>query len=345
MRIYTSTFGYTADGQRVTRYTMTNSRGIKVSVIDYGCTITELWVPDRSGTPTDIVLGYDTVADYEAGDAYFGAFVGRVANRIKDSRFTLHGKEYRLTPNDGLNHLHGVMCRRVFHGEVAADALRLRYVSPDGEEGLPGEVAVCVTYALDDNNVLTMKYEAVSTKDTVLNLTNHSYFNLAGHGSGAVDDQLLQMAADAFCETADDCCPTGTLLPVEGTPMDFRTLRHIGQGFPLHYEQMELVGGYDHNFCLRPDSAPAALAYAPATGIALSIVTTQPGIQFYSGNGLSRDHIGKGGVRYCARGGFCLETQHYPCAPNYENFPSVELKAGEKYEETTLLQLQILETL
>lgn len=345
MRIYTTPFGLTGAGERVTRYTMENRNGVKVAVIDYGCAITELWVPDKHGKPVDIVLGFDTVAGYEKNEGYLGAFVGRVAGRIKESRFTVGSHTYTLTPNDGLNHLHGTLHQRVFRGQVSADALHLRYVSPDGEEGMPGEVEICVTYGLDDNNVFTMKYQARATRDTILNFTNHSYFNLAGHSSGAVDDQLLQISADTFCETADDNCPTGALLPVEGTPMDFRTMRHIGQGFPLHYEQMELVGGYDHNYCLRPGAAPAALAYAPSTGIALSIVTTQPGLQFYSGNGLDDSCLGKGGVHYGKRSGFCLETQHYPCAPSYRHFPSIAVKAGEQYEETTLLQLQTLETL
>ncbi len=345
MRIFAAPFGVTSNGHRVTRYTMVNQNGVKVSVLDMGCTITELWVPDRSGTPVDIVLGFDTAEGYERTEGYFGALVGRVAGRIKDGRFTVGGKKYTLTPNDGVNHLHGVLHRRMFTTCVSDDALHFHYVSPDGEEGMPGEVTVRVTYALDDNNVLTMKYEAQTTCDTILNLTNHSYFNLAGHGSGSVDTQLLQISADTFCETADDCCPTGAYLPVEGTPMDFRTLRHIGQGFPMHDEQMELVGGYDHNYCLRPDSAPAALAYDPTTGIAISIVTTQPGLQLYSGNGLDGSAVGKGGVHYGKRSGFCLETQHYPCAPSYPHFPSIEVKAGERYEETTLLQLQTLETL
>lgn len=344
MRIFSRPFGIASDGKPVTCYTMENKNGVKVSVMDMGCTITELWVPDKNGTPTDIVLGYDTVAEYEAGDAFFGAFVGRVANRIKDGRFTAGGKEYALTPNDGVNHLHGVMHRRIFDARVSDDALHFRYVSPDGEEEMPGAVTVHVTYALDDNNVLTMKYQAQTTRDTILNFTNHSYFNLSGHGSGPVGDQLLQIAADTFCETADDGCPTGTLLPVEGTPMDFRTLRHIGRGFEQYYEQLELVGGYDHNYCLRPDAAPAALAYAPSTGIALSIVTTQPGMQLYTANGLE-GCTGKGGAHYGRRSAFCLETQHYPCAPAYPHFPSIEVKAGDLYEETTLLQLQTLETL
>ena len=345
MRISSSFFGVTSSGETVTCYTMENAGGIRVCCLDYGAVISRLWVPDRQGQPVDIVLGYDDLAAYERDAAYFGACVGRVAGRIKDSRLTLGGREYILTPNDGVNHLHGVLSKRVFRAAVAGGSLRLTYHSPDGEDGLPGNVEITVTYTLDEANVLAIRYEAISDADTVINLTNHSYFNLSGHGSGTVDGQLLQIAADTFLETADDVCPTGVILPVEGTPLDFRTLRHIGQGFPVRCPQMELVGGYDHCYCLRPEAAPAALAYAPDTGIAMHIVTTQPGLQFYSGNDLEPGLPGKDGVHYGARSGFCLEAQHYPCALSYPAFPSILLSRGRRYRETTLLQLQTLDTL
>ena len=340
MRITSSPYGVTADGKNVTSYTMTNANGMQARFLDYGCILTHLILPDRNGTPTDVVLGYDDLASYEADPAYMGALVGRYANRIKDSSFAWNGGTIRLTPNDGPNHLHGALSRRVFHGAVGDDCLCLTYTSPDGEDGLPGTVRFTVRYSLDDNNVLTMCFEAVSDADTVLNLTNHSYFNLAGHRSGRVDGQLLQIAADAFLETADDTCPTGQILPAEG-PMDFRRLRPIG-GEPV-CEQMELVGGYDHCYVLRPDAAPAALAYCPRTGIALTVVTTQPGLQLYTGNYLEDiPGPGKGGVRYVRRGGFALETQHYPCSPNFPAFPSTVVHSGEVYRETTHIQLQTL---
>lgn len=345
MQISSQAFGTTSDGRRVTRYTMENDTGVKISCLDYGCIITNIWVNDRTGKPTDIVLGYDDLASYERDDVFFGACIGRVANRLKDSRFTLNGKEYHMEPNDGLNHLHGVFHKRLFAASVSGGKLRFTYHSPDGEDGFPGNVELTVTYTLDENGVFSMQYEAVSDADTLINLTNHSYFNLSGHQSGSVDDQLLEITADAFLETADDACPTGVALPVDGTPMDFRTMRHIGQGFPIQYEQMELVSGYDHCYCLRPNAAPAALAYSPDTGITLSLVTTQPGMQFYSGNHLGEGGTGKGGAHYARRAGFCLETQHYPCAPSYPAFPSILLKRGEKYEQSTLLQFQTLEKL
>jgi len=320
---------------------MTNSGGMEARFLDYGCILTHLILPDRRGEPVDVVLGYDDLASYEADGTYFGALVGRYANRIKNAAFALNGKEYHLTPNDGPNHLHGVLSKRVFRGTVGDECVRFTYTSPDGEDGLPGTVRITVTCGLDDNNVLTLRYEAVSDADTVLNLTNHSYFNLAGHRSGKVDEQLLQIAADAFLETADDTCPTGHILPVSGV-MDFRRLRRIGQGFPAACEQMELVGGYDHCYVLRPHAAPAALAYCPKTGITLTVVTTQPGLQLYSGNYLEDNPLpGKGGTRYHRRSGFALETEHYPCSPNFPDFPTTVLRAGETYRQTTMYQLQV----
>ncbi len=345
MQISSRIYGTASDGRRVTQYIMESKNGVRIACLDYGCIITNLWVRDRTGKPTDIVLGYDDIAAYEKDDVFFGACVGRVANRIKDSRFTLNGQDYRLQPNDGLNHLHGVFHKRLFAASVSGGSLRFTYRSPDGEDGFPGGLDVTVTYTLDDNDVFSMRYEAVSDADTLINLTNHSYFNLSGHQSGSVDQQLLEITADTFLETADDACPTGIELPVEGTPMDFRTLRHIGQGFPIQYEQMELVSGYDHCYCLRENAAPAALAYSPVTGIAMSLVTTQPGIQFYSGNHLGEGGAGKGGIHYGRRAGFCLETEHYPCANSYPDFPSILLRRGEKCEQTTLLQFQTLEKL
>jgi len=342
MKISSSPYGVTQNGERVTCYTISNANGMQARFLDYGCILTHLILPDRNGEPADVVLGYDDLASYEADGAFFGALVGRYANRIKNAAFFLNGKEYRLTPNDGPNHLHGTLSKRMFRSTVGDGGIRFVYTSPEGEDGLPGTVRISVTYSLDDKNVLAMRYEAVSDKDTVLNLTNHSYFNLAGHGSGKVDDQLLQIAADSFLETADDTCPTGHILPVSGM-MDFRRLRRIGLGFPALCEQMELVGGYDHCYVLRPDAVPAALAYSPKTGIALTVVTTQPGLQLYSGNYLEDYPLpGKGGVSYRRRSGFALETQHYPCSPNFPEFPTTVLRAGETWRETTMYQLQVL---
>ena len=344
MHISSHHFGTTGDGLAVNAYILSNDNGIHATFLDYGCILQKWQVPDRSGNMVDIVLGYDELQSYETDTATFGAFVGRYANRIKNSAFTLNGKRYTMTPNEGANHLHGALSKRVFHATVQGGSLVFHYRSPDGDEGLPGAVEFTVTVSLDNNNVLTMRTSATPTADTVLNLTNHSYFNLSGHGSGRVDSQLLQIAADTFLETADDACPTGQILSVEGTPMDFRKLHHIGQGFPTACEQMELVGGYDHCYILRPEAAPAALAYSPVTGIALQIATTEPAVQFYSGNYLGDGtSVGKGGVRYQQRDGFCLETQHYPCAPNFPEFPTTVVRAGETYETATFWQVETLE--
>ncbi len=346
------TFGYLKDGREVTAFTMTDPNGMTARFIDYGCILTELTVPDRDGNTVDVVLGYDDVASYEDDPAYLGALVGRYANRIKNSRFTLNGKEYLLEPNDGPNHLHGVLSRRLFKAEVSDEGLHFSYTSPDGEDGLPGEVRVNAFCSLDEDNVLTLRYEAVSDQDTIINLTNHSYFNLAGHDSGSVDDQLLMIAADSYLETSADCCPTGRALPAEG-PMDFRNLRRIGDGFNEPCEQRDLVGGYDHCYILRGGDGPAAQprcpeayfaaqAYCPGTGILLIVYTTQPGLQFYSGNYLDQiSSPGKSGVKYTHRSGFALETQHYPCSPDHPAFPSTVLKAGDTYLHTTSFKFQI----
>lgn len=345
MQLTSRIYGITEQGQTITRYVMENRNGVRIAFLDYGCILTELWVPDREGKPTDILLGFDDLASYEKSrDAYFGAFIGRYASRIRGSEFTLHGSRYELPANEGPNHRHGTWSHRVFEGSVCGGGVRLTYHSPDGEEGYPGAVDVSVTYALDDNNVFSVKYEAVSDADTIINLTNHSYFNLAGHQSGKIDEHLLQLNAESFLETADDFCPTGQILPVDHTPMDFRRMHRIGRGFPISCEQMELVSGYDHCYVLKENTAPAALVYAPQTGIAMQVATTQPGILFYSGNFLGDGTpVGKSGAHYESRDGFCLETQHYPCAPEFPEFPTTVLKRGELFEQTTLFQFQTID--
>ena len=344
MRISSRIFGVTAQGETVTEFTLTNRGGVCAKILDYGAILRQLWVPDRSGGSVDIVLGYDDLSSYEKDHSTcMGAVVGRVAGRIKGAAFTLHGSTYRLEANDGANHLHGCFPHRVWAATVTGDGLRLRYHSPDGEEGFPGTVDVQLCFTLDDNNVLSMKYEAASDADTIFNLTSHSYYNLNGHDSGCADDHLLQIASDSFLEMADDSCPTGQILPTAGSMMDFTRLQRIGRGFPVACEQMELVGGYDHYFILRPEAAPAAMLYAPKTGIAMTIATTEPGVLFYSGNYLEENPLpGKGGTRYVGRGGIALETQQYPGAAAHPEFPSILLRRGHKREGTTLWQFQVL---
>lgn len=338
-RITSAPFGVTKDGEAVTVWTMENDGGMTVRVLDYGCVVQNVLVPDRRGTPVDVVLGYDDLAGYEAGSCWFGAFVGRYANRIKNGAFSLNGAAFTLPVNDGANHLHGTFERRVFRGEAADGGLTLRYTSPDGEEGYPGTLSVTVRYELTAENALRMEYRAVTDADTVVNLTNHSYFNLSGEGSGDVLDQSLRLAASRFTEAGADTTPTGRILPVEGTALDFRAEKTLGRDIASGEEQLMLCSGYDHNYILdkEPGLAPCGWARSAATGIGMVFSTTQPAVQLYTGNFVGGDAAphGKGGVRYPRHGGFCLESQHYPCSPNFPDFPSTVLHPGEEYHEIT----------
>ena len=339
-KITTSPFGVTADGQTVTRFTMENGAGMTVRVLDYGCTVQAVVVPDRHGAPTDVVLGYDDIAGYEAGTCWYGAFVGRYANRIKNAAFTLDGTTYPLPKNDGENHLHGTFERRIFTAKTDGGRLILRYESPDGEEGYPGRLSVTVIYTLKEDNALRMEYRAAADADTVVNLTNHSYFNLAGQTGGDILGHSLALAASRFTEGGEGAVPTGRILPVEGTALDFRREKTLGRDIFRDERQLVLCGGYDHNLVFDKDPGVFAVcgrAYCPDTGIGMTFSTTQPAVQLYSGNYVDGDGAahGKNGLRYPRRGGFCLESQHYPCSPNYPEFPSTVLRPGEEYREIT----------
>lgn len=341
MAVTKSIFGKTADGREVTCYTLENTAGASVSILDLGGTIQSIKIPAADGTLTDVVLGYDDVAGYENNDGYFGALIGRYGNRIANSRFTLNGVEYSLYANDKHNHLHGGkegFDKKIWNAEAGEDSLTLSCVSPDMEEGYPGTLTVTVIYAFNEKNELTIDYRAVSDKDTILNLTNHAYFNLSGEGSGTtVEDQELMLAADAYTAVDEYGLTIEQMIPVEGTPFDFRTAKAIGRDIEMDDVQLKNGGGYDHNFVLGPDGEMkrAAVAYSPRTGIFMSVCTTQPGVQLYTGN-MTGDRIGKSGHAYGKRTGFCLETQHYPNSMACPSFPSVILKAGEAYEEVTV---------
>ena len=337
IRITSEPFGCTKEGRAVTRWTMANDAGMTVRVLAYGGTVQSILVPDRDGNPVDVVLGYDDLPGYEAGGCWFGAFVGRYANRIKGAAFTLNGKEYVLPKNDGPNHLHGTFERRVFDAAAEDGALVLRYVSPDGEEGYPGTLSLTLTYSLTEDNALRLDYRAVTAADTVVNLTNHSYFNLSGAGRGDVLGHLLRLDASRFTEGDEETTPTGRILPVEGTALDFRREKPIGKDLRNRDPILRLCGGYDHNMILDkgPGFGPGGAAYSPDTGIEMTFATTQPAVQFYSGNFVAGAPRGKGGARYPKRGGFCLESQHYPCSPNFPDFPSTVLRPGEEYHEIT----------
>ena len=342
MKITSRWYGVTRDGQAVTEYTFQN-RQMSVSVLNYGGIIRRILVPDREGRLTDVVLGYDSLAGYEGNGAHFGALVGRYANRIENAAFELNGKRYTLAKNSGAHHLHGPFSHMALSARISGGGLCLRGFSPAAQEGFPGDLTFSVTYTLSDDNVLGMVYDAETTEDTVLNLTNHSYFNLSGHASGKVFAQELQLSASRFLENNDTTCPTGEILSVAQTPFDFRRLAPIGQGFPIRDEQMEFAGGYDHCYILDEDAEIAAIAHSPRTGITLEVVTTQPGVQLYTGNFLGDDPTpGKEGCLYRPQGAFCLETQHFPCSPSHPEFPSTVLRRGEHYHEATLLKFLTL---
>lgn len=343
-----SEFGTTDDGEPVTLYTLRNPHGLEVRAMTYGGTIISLETPDREGRAADIVLGFDSLAPYLAGTPYFGAIIGRYGNRIAEGRFTLDGETHTLAANNGPNHLHGgvrgfdkvLWNARSFVNDTAVGVV-FSYTSPDGEEGYPGTLHAQVTYSLTDGDALVFDYHATTDRATPVNLTQHSYFNLAGAGSGPILDHRLMVAADSFTPVDAGLIPTGEVRSVDGTPFDFRTPRRIGARIDADDPQIARGPGYDHNFVLDRDAeeglALAARVVEPESGRTLEVYTTEPAIQFYSGNFLDGTITGKGGRVYGHRSGFCLETQHYPDSPNQPAFPSTILRPGENYRSRTVL--------
>jgi aldose 1-epimerase len=337
----------TRDGRPITLYTLTNTHGVEVRAMTYGGIIVSLRVPDRKGQLADIVLGHDKAEGYIPNPPYLGAIVGRYANRIANGTFTLDGKTYTLPKNDGPNTLHGGMTRTfdkvLWDGEPlkGKNGVAFSYLSKDGEEGFPGNLKVTVTYTLTDSNELVIDYTATTDKATPINVSQHSYFNLKGEGNGDILDHEIMINADKFTPVDKNLIPTGELRAVKGTPFDFTTSTKIGTRIEDSYEQMVLGHGYDHNFVLNRKGAGLSLAarvYEPTTGRALEVSTTQPAIQFYSGNFLDGSVTGKEGHVYKRRYGLCLETQHYPDSPNHPDFPSTILKPGEKFHQTTVFK-------
>src|SRR5580692_3971939 len=336
-------FGKTEDGQPVDLYILTNKNGMESAITNYGGTVVSLIVPDRNGKREDVVLGYDNLAGYATGKAYIGATVGRYANRIAHATFTLDSTTYTLAKNDGDNHLHGGFNKRVWTAKdvssSAGQALELTYLSKDGEEGFPGTLPVKVVYTLTDQNELKIDYSATTDKDTILNLTNHAYFNLAGQGNGDILQQQIMIRADKFTPIDATSIPTGELRSVKGTPFDFTNSIAIGVRIDQDDQQLKLGRGYDHNWVLNNGTPGslflAAQAYDPHSGRVLEVLTTEPGIQLYTGNFLDGIH-GKDGKVYSRRYAFCLETQHFPDSPNHPNFPSTELKPGQHFQSTTV---------
>lgn len=342
-------FGSLEDGSPVDQYVLTNANGMVVKIISYGAIVTELLVPDKDGTLGDVVLGFDSLDGYLGEHPYFGAIAGRVANRIAKGRFTLNGEEYTLATNNEPNHLHGGVKgfdKRLWTGEIveSPDAkVKFTYRSVDGEEGYPGNLDVEVTYTLTAENELRIDYAATTDKATPLNLTNHSYFNLAGEGSGTIHDHVLQIFAENYTPTDETLIPTGEIAPVKGTGLDFQEPTPMGA-------RIDDVGqdpkGYDHNFVLNgyDESQPlrkAATVYEPTSGRVMDVFTTEPGVQFYSGNFLDGTLTGKSGQKYELQTGFCLETQHFPDSINHPNFPSTVLEPGSEYTQTTIYQFSV----
>lgn len=342
MPVESSPFGTTASGDEATLFTLTNTRGRVAKVTDFGATLVALQMPGRDGALADVVLGFDDVAGYESdANQYFGCTVGRVANRIAKGRFFLDGEDFELAVNNDPNHLHGGargFGQRMWNAKPLEEGAAVRFTraSPDGEEGYPGRVSLSVTYTLTDEDELRIDYQAKTNAPTPINLTHHSYFNLAGAGSGTVLDHVLTIDAARYTPTDDTLIPTGELADVAGTPLDFTSPTRVGERLDALLDTPTL--GYDHNYAL--DSEGGALARAcrledPASGRVLEIWTTEPGLQLYTGNYL-RGQAGKGGANYEQRGALCLETQHFPDSVHHANFPSTILRPGEAYKQTTV---------
>ncbi len=343
-----TTFGKMPDGQVIDLYTLTNRNGMEVTITNYGGRVVSLLAPDRAGKVADIVLGFDDLGGYLRDNPYFGALVGRYANRIANGKFKLDGVEYHVPRNDGPNALHGGIRgfdKRVWTAHDTSKenpSLELSYLSKDGEEGYPGNLSVKVVYTLTDGNELEIDYTATADKDTVLNLTNHSYFNLAGQGNGDILKHQLMINADRFTPINSALIPTGELRPVDGTPFDFSKPTAIGARISNADEQLKFGKGYDHNFVLKRQGeglVVAARVTDPESGRVMEVLTTQPGVQLYTGNFLDGTIHGKGGRVYGYRSALCLETQHFPNSPNQPNFPPTELKPGQVFHETTIYKL------
>jgi len=346
-------FGKTSDGREIDLYLLRNSNGVEIEITNYGGIVVSLRVPDRRGGLADVVLGYDDIAGYEKDKWHLGAIIGRYANRIAEGKFRLNGREYTLARNNGPNHLHGGIVgfeKVIWDARVIVrdldERLILEYVSEDGEEGYPGKLNVRVEYFLNEKNEFQIKYSASTDKDTVVNLTNHSYFNLLGADKGDVLQHQLHLNADGFTPVNENLIPTGELASVKGSPFDFTELHTIGSRIHQDDSQLKFGRGYDHNWVLNKGTEAgvslAATLFEPQSGRRMEIFTTEPGIQFYSGNFLDGRARGKGGLAYGRYSGLCLETQHFPDSPNQAKFPSTVLRVGEEYESVTVFRFSNL---
>lgn len=343
-------YGRTPEGAAVDVYTLTNAGGMEVRAVTYGAYVVSLRTPDRQGRLDDVVLGFDTLEGYLKSGSHMGSVIGRYGNRIASAKFTLDGKTYPLAANDGVNHIHGGVKgfdRHVWTAEEVRQGqdvgVRFTLVSPDGDEGYPGRLQTTVTYTLTPKNELVVDYAATTDQPTVVNLTQHSYFNLAGQANGDILDHELQIHADRYTPVVAGLIPTGALTPLEGTPLDFRKPARIGARIDQEHEQLKLGRGYDHNYVVNrtgPGLVPAARAVDPKSGRVMEVLTTEPGIQLYTGNWLGTE-TGKGGRVYPKRSGFCLETQAYPDSPNRPAFPSTVVRPGETYRSKTVFAFSV----
>jgi aldose 1-epimerase len=350
-RIHMEKFGTTPDGKQVSLYTLKNSHGMQVQLTNFGAITVSILVPDKKGQLADVALGFDNLEGYLENKPYFGATVGRYANRIANGTFTLDGKKYILPINNGPNSLHGgvkgfnkVLWEAAPFEKPGAQGVVFTYLSKDGEEGYPGNLSTKVTYTLNDANQLTIEFEAVTDKATPVNLTNHSYFNLAGEGNGDIVNHVLILTADHFTPVDKNLIPTGKLLSVKGTPLDFTNSTPVGARINDSYQQLVFAGGYDHNFVLGgngKDLRLAARMYEPSSGRVMEVLTTEPAVQFYSGNFLNGSVIGKHGHAYRRRSGFSLETEHYPDSPNHPEFPSTILRPGKTLHSRTVFRFSV----
>lgn len=340
-KISSRKFGTTINGSLITAFTMQNRNGLSVTILDFGGTIQSFVVPDRNGKPTDVVLGYDDLASYEQGTCYYGAVVGRYANRIGGAKFVLDGKEYILAQNEPHNHVHGVFAKKKFDAKIDGNDLVLKYLSPDMEEGYPGNLSLEVRYNLSEDDALTISYRATTDAPTVVNLTNHCYFNLNGQDGSTVFNHKVRLNSSYYTEYEETFAQTGKIISVDDTPLDFRKERTIGSRFNEDYYQLRLCTGYDHNMIL--DGKDGELkeigtAISDLTGLSVQAFTTEPAVHFYSGNYMHFDaaKLGKNGLRYPKNGGLCFEAQHYPDSVNHPNFPSTVLRPDEVYKQKTV---------
>jgi aldose 1-epimerase len=332
-----------SDNKKVNLFTLTNKNNMTVKIIDYGGIITEIIIPDKNGKLIDIALGFDKLDNYLKAHPYLGATIGRFGNRIANGTFSIDGKEYKLACNDGDNHLHGGekgFDKIVWDSEIQGNTLKLSYFSKDMEEGYPGNMNVEVSFSLTDDNELVIDYIADTDKKTILNLTNHSYFNLNGEGdSNDILKHSLKLNCNQYTETDSGSIPTGVISDTLGTPLDFSSLTELGSRINSDFEQMVFAGGYDHNFIINGNTDSLRLAaelQGDISGILMQVLTTEPAIQIYTGNYLDGSVTGKAGKAYTKRSGICLETQHYPDSPNHAAFPTTELEPGKQFKSTTI---------